>query len=79
MANYGKQKTGKPAKNRPPHREHNEPGGPANPFGARNDKAALLDRMRAAAQRGQPGGTGGGPGGETGPGDAPEGRPEGEG
>lgn len=52
MADYGKQKSGKPATNRPPHREHNEPGGPANPFGARADKAALLERMRANAKRG---------------------------
>jgi hypothetical protein len=51
MADYSKQKSGKPQKNRPPHREHNEPGGPKNPFGARNDKAALLERMKANAQR----------------------------
>lgn len=70
MADYGKQKSGKPAKNKPPHREHNEPGGPANPFGNRADKAALLDRMRAAAKRGQTAGTD--PGTEN-----PEVRPEG--
>ena len=51
MADYSKQKSGKPQKNRPPHREHNQPGGPANPFGARNDKAALLERMRANLQK----------------------------
>ena len=51
MADYSKQKSGKPQKNRPPHREHNQPGGPANPFGARNDKAALLERMKANAQK----------------------------
>lgn len=51
MADYSKQKSGKPQKNRPPHREHNEPGGPKNPFGARNDKAALLERMKASAQK----------------------------
>ncbi len=51
MADYSKQKSGKPQKNRPPHREHNEPGGPKNPFGARNDKAALLERMKVNAQR----------------------------
>ncbi|TNC74818.1 hypothetical protein [Rubellimicrobium roseum] len=50
MADYSKQKSGKPQKNRPPHLEHNQPGGPANPFGARNDKAALLERMKAKAQ-----------------------------
>lgn len=53
MADYGKQKSGKPVKNRPPHREHNEPGGPANPFGARPDKAELLARLKAAAEKGQ--------------------------
>ena len=51
MADYSKQKSGKPQKNRPRHREHNEPGGPANPFGARPDKAALLERMKAAAKK----------------------------
>ncbi|TNC52394.1 hypothetical protein FHG66_02305 [Rubellimicrobium rubrum] len=51
MADYSKQKSGKPQKNRPPHKEHNEPGGPANPFGNRNDKAALLERMKANAQK----------------------------
>ena len=50
MADYSKQKSGKPQKNRPPHREHNEPGGPKNPSGARSDKAALLERMKANAQ-----------------------------
>lgn len=51
MADYSKQKSGKPQKNRPPHREHNEPGGPANPFGRKDEKAALLERMKAAAQK----------------------------
>lgn len=57
MADYGKQKSGKPRKNRPPHSEHNAPGGPANPFGAQADKAALVARMKAAAERGKPAGT----------------------
>ena len=51
MADYSKQKSGKPQKNRPPHREHNEPGGPANPFGRKDDKAALLERMKANAEK----------------------------
>ncbi len=51
MADYGKQKSGKPQKNRPPHREHNEPGGPANPFGRKDDKAALLERMKVNSQK----------------------------
>ena len=53
MADYSKQKSGKPQKNRPPHKEHNEPGGPANPFGKRDDKAALLERMKANARKGK--------------------------
>ena len=57
MADYGKQKSAKPARNNPRHREHNEPGGPANPFGARPNKAELLERMKAAAKRGQTAGT----------------------
>ena len=51
MADYSKQKSGKPQKNRPPHKEHNQPGGKANPFGNRSDKAALLERMKANAQK----------------------------
>lgn len=57
MADYGKQKSGKPARNAPPHREHNEPGGPANPFNNRPSKAALLERLKAAAKKGQTAGT----------------------
>ena len=53
MADYGKQKSGKSPRNRPPHSEHNAPGGPANPFGAQADKAALVARMKAAAERGK--------------------------
>jgi hypothetical protein len=51
MADYGKQKSGKPQANRPRHLEHNEPGGPKNPFGKRDDKAALLERMKAKARK----------------------------
>ena len=51
MADYSKQKSGKPQKNRPPHREHNEPGGPSNPFGRKDDKAALLERMKVNSQK----------------------------
>ena len=65
MADYGKQKSAKPRRNSPSHSEHNAPGGPDNPFGARPDKAALLERMREAAKRAQ-----GGPGSEV-----PEGEP----
>ena len=37
-------------KNAPRHQEHNEPGSDKNPFGKRDDKAALLARMKAAAE-----------------------------
>ena len=53
MADYSKQKSGKPQRNQPPHKEHNQPGGPANPFGKRDSKAALLERMKANAQKGK--------------------------
>jgi len=36
-------------KNTPRHQEHNEPGSDKNPFGKRDNKAALLARMKAAA------------------------------
>lgn len=65
MADYGKQKSAKPARNGPPHREHNAPGGPANPFGPRPGKAELLERLKANAKKD----------GDAEP-DAPEGRPE---
>jgi hypothetical protein len=58
MADYSKQKSGKPQKKNPPHREHNAPGGPKNPFGARNDKAALLERMKTQAQKAKDDGQG---------------------
>jgi hypothetical protein len=51
MADYSKQKSGKPQKNQPPHKEHNQPGGPANPFGRKAEKAALLERMKANARK----------------------------
>ena len=51
MADYGKQKSGTAPKGTPRHREHNAPGGPKNPFGARPDKAALVARLAAAARR----------------------------
>lgn len=51
MADYGKQRGGTAPRNTPRHREHNEPGGPANPYGAKPDKAKLLERMREAARK----------------------------
>lgn len=51
MADYSKQKSGKPQKAKPGHREHNEPGGPANPFGAKGDKAAILAKLKESARK----------------------------
>lgn len=70
MATGGKQTSPRPAKNRPRHAEHNAPGGPANPFGHGADKAAIVERLRASAQRGQTA--------STEPGEATEVRSEGE-
>jgi len=39
----------KKGKNAPKHSEHNAHGSGKKPFGAREDKAALLARMKAAA------------------------------
>lgn len=36
------------SKKAPKHREHNAPGSAQKPFGSRNDKAALLARMKKA-------------------------------
>lgn len=54
MPDYGKQKGGRPAKDQARQRDRNVPPVPARP-GA--DKAALLERMRANARRGQTAGT----------------------
>ena len=40
----------KGGKGTPPHKEHNAPGGPDNPFGQKPDKAALLVRLAEAAR-----------------------------
>ncbi len=32
------------------HQEHNQKGGKKNPFGSKDDKAALLARMKAASE-----------------------------
>lgn len=47
---YGKSGNPKSAKNTPRHREHNQKGSTANPFGANPAKQALLERMKAAAE-----------------------------
>lgn len=41
----------KSAKGVPPHKEHNAPGGPKNPYGARPDKAALVAKLAANAKK----------------------------
>ncbi|KIC13882.1 hypothetical protein [Leisingera sp. ANG-Vp] len=41
----------KPGQNKPRHAEHNAKGTKKNPFGKQQDKAALLKRMKAAADK----------------------------
>jgi len=47
---YGKSGPNTKAKSAPRHSEHNAPGTEKKPFGAKPDKAALLARMKAAAE-----------------------------
>jgi hypothetical protein len=47
---YGKSGAPKKGKNTPRHSEHNAKGSEKNPFGDRTEKAALLARMKAAAE-----------------------------
>ncbi len=47
---YKKSGNPKPNKNTPPHQEHNQKGGKANPYGATPAKQDLLERMKAAAE-----------------------------
>ena len=49
---YSKSSGPKSGKNTPRHREHNEPGSTKTPFGgkAATEKAALLARMKPAAE-----------------------------
>lgn len=56
MPDYGKQKGGKPAKDQMRQRDGNLPHVPDR-SGIGADKAALLERMKAAARRGQTAGT----------------------
>ena len=55
----GKQAARKPKTAARTHAERNAPGGPANPFGQRPDKAALVERMREAAKKREEEGKGG--------------------
>lgn len=47
---YGKSGGAKSVKNMPRHKEHNEKGTDKNPYGKPAPKAALLARMKAAAE-----------------------------
>lgn len=47
---YSKSGAATAPKKAPKHSEHNAPGGRKNPFGKGQDKAALLARMKAAAE-----------------------------
>ena len=52
---YSKSGSASLLKKGPKHQEHNQPGGKKNPFGKREeaqreDKAALLAKMKAAAE-----------------------------
>jgi hypothetical protein len=47
---YGKSGATRQGKNGPKHVEHNAKGTAKNPFGAREAKAELVARMKAAAQ-----------------------------
>ncbi|APG45958.1 hypothetical protein [Phaeobacter porticola] len=47
---YKKTGAAKKGKNRPRHQEHNAKGSTKNPYGARETKAELLARMKAAAE-----------------------------
>lgn len=50
---YSKSGVPKKGTNKPLHSEHNAKGSRKSPFGAKDDKAALLKRMKDAAEKGQ--------------------------
>lgn len=50
IMDYGKSGASKGSKNAPRHTEHNQKGTTKNPYGARETKAELLARMKAAAE-----------------------------
>ncbi len=51
MPDYSKSGPSTGHKGYPRHKEHNAKGTDKNPFGGRNDKAALLERMKKAAEK----------------------------
>ena len=48
---YSKMGGARKGTNKPRHAEHNARGSRKNPFGAKEDKAALLKRMKEAAEK----------------------------
>jgi hypothetical protein len=50
IMDYSKSGSANLLKKGPKHSEHNQPGSKKNPFGKREDKAALLAKMKAAAE-----------------------------
>lgn len=47
---YSKMGNAKSGKNQPRHKEHNAPGSGKNPFGRPQPKAALVEKLAAAAK-----------------------------
>ncbi|WP_168733231.1 hypothetical protein [Thalassobius vesicularis] len=48
---YSKMGGAKSGSNKPRHKEHNEPGTDKTPYGKKPVKAALLERMKKAAEK----------------------------
>lgn len=48
---YSKQGGARQGSNKPRHAEHNAKGTAKNPYDKKTDKAALLERMKAAAKK----------------------------
>lgn len=53
MVDYSKSGPSTGRKGFPRHKEHNSKGTDKNPFSGRNDKSALLERMKKAADKGE--------------------------
>ncbi|WP_294608641.1 hypothetical protein [Roseovarius sp.] len=49
--NYKAQGAPKKGNNAPRHKEHNQPGGPKNPFGARQSKEELIAKLKKQAEK----------------------------
>ncbi|MGR3760544.1 hypothetical protein ACUXV3_10500 [Roseobacteraceae bacterium NS-SX3] len=48
---YSKTSGPRMGSNKPRHSEHNAKGSKKNPFGKKDDKSALLERLKAAAEK----------------------------